>query len=666
MSTKTARAATFGTSSGSTWSTTANAVDGAYGATNNTYATFTSLVASATGYIEVNFGTQLSSTIPANATGISVSVTIRHLETNVTTMPTIRYQPYDGATAIGSVASGTANTANHANSATFTPTVAQIRSATFKVRVTCTRNASTTAGNFSLDNVDILVTYTTTPVTAFTKDKTTVEEGGSVTFTDTSTGDAATNWNWNFGAGATPAGSAAKGPHTVRYDSPGTSTVTHSATNASGTVSAANQTVTVVANPKTSTIRDDFTSFPTGWIPRSAKTTGSGGQVLCASTVNVAGYTGADNVALHSLRESQICIECVDAGDQAMTSWGAYPIDLANGIDSHVAIFIGGGSIAADLGTLGLLGDTAYNPTTMRWVRIRETAGTTYFETSPDNGVYTAFYTHVTANWPVEMDIDRVKVAFSAGTWQGETTVSTMVVDNINKRIKVQYLKDPFLTQIDPIIWPNTYGSTVWDTGRVSLTERVANYSGLVSEPLLYDLTNSAIFIRMYPAAVMATSTESMLSVYEDGNNGIWYIIYWDGSAKKTIMRYRLAGSNSDAYGDYDPVAMAFLRIRMAGTTMYWDTSPDAVTWTLRRSFTVALALTAVTVEISIGQWQAEATQGTAYIDDVNVAPAVVGGRPKVWMGSAWANKPAKYWNGTSWVEKPMKVWTGSTWKLVT
>lgn len=41
------------------------------------------------------------------------------------------------------------------------------------------------------------------------------------------------------------------------------------------------------------------------------------------------------------------------------------------------------------------------------------------------------------------------------------------------------------------------------------------------------------------------------------------------------------------------------------------------------------------------------------------------GGKPKVWNGSAWVEKPVKVWNGSGWVEKPMKYWTGSTWELV-
>jgi hypothetical protein len=42
----------------------------------------------------------------------------------------------------------------------------------------------------------------------------------------------------------------------------------------------------------------------------------------------------------------------------------------------------------------------------------------------------------------------------------------------------------------------------------------------------------------------------------------------------------------------------------------------------------------------------------------------VAGGKPKVWTGSAFADKPAKVWNGSAWVEKPMKIWNGSSWVL--
>lgn len=44
--------------------------------------------------------------------------------------------------------------------------------------------------------------------------------------------------------------------------------------------------------------------------------------------------------------------------------------------------------------------------------------------------------------------------------------------------------------------------------------------------------------------------------------------------------------------------------------------------------------------------------------------PVPVGGKIKVWSGSAWVEKPVKVWSGSAWVEKPVKVWNGSAWVL--
>lgn len=47
-----------------------------------------------------------------------------------------------------------------------------------------------------------------------------------------------------------------------------------------------------------------------------------------------------------------------------------------------------------------------------------------------------------------------------------------------------------------------------------------------------------------------------------------------------------------------------------------------------------------------------------------------VGGGPsgliKVYISSAWVQKPIKVWNGSSWVTKPLKFWDGSAWITTT
>jgi PKD repeat protein len=71
----------------------------------------------------------------------------------------------------------------------------------------------------------------TPPVAAFSGTPTTICEGGSVSFTDQSTGTP-TSWSWIF-PGGSPASSNAQNP-TVSYSTPGTYNVSLTATNASG------------------------------------------------------------------------------------------------------------------------------------------------------------------------------------------------------------------------------------------------------------------------------------------------------------------------------------------------------------------------------------------------------------------------------------------------
>ena len=40
-----------------------------------------------------------------------------------------------------------------------------------------------------------------------------------------------------------------------------------------------------------------------------------------------------------------------------------------------------------------------------------------------------------------------------------------------------------------------------------------------------------------------------------------------------------------------------------------------------------------------------------------------VGGRVKVWNGTAVVEKPLKVWNGSAWIEEVVKTWDGSSWK---
>lgn len=143
--------------SGTTWASTTNAVDGATGTTPNTYATWTSSTSAAVGYIEVT-GYDFS-TILDTSTLNSVTVTLRHAENQTTRISTVTFQPYDGATPIGSAFTATKSSTVRNDSTTFTVTLAQLKSANFKVRATATRAAVTQSSIWSVDHLEVTADY---------------------------------------------------------------------------------------------------------------------------------------------------------------------------------------------------------------------------------------------------------------------------------------------------------------------------------------------------------------------------------------------------------------------------------------------------------------------------------------------------------------------------
>lgn len=144
---------------GTTWASVTNAVDGTPPANPATYATMTSTTTSAVATMEVSgfdFGTVL-----ATATGLtSISVSLRHFENTVARFASVAVTVWDGATQIGGSNNATLATTARNDAFTYTPTLTQLRSATFKVRITITGAATTQSRVESIDHVDVAATYT--------------------------------------------------------------------------------------------------------------------------------------------------------------------------------------------------------------------------------------------------------------------------------------------------------------------------------------------------------------------------------------------------------------------------------------------------------------------------------------------------------------------------
>lgn len=152
---------------GTTWASTSNCVDGTYGSNDATYGTWTSSSRNVDADIEIG-GFDFSS-IPANSTINSVTVYLRHYESATNLFDVLDILCYDGATQIGSTTAVTLSSSATTFSTTFSPTLAQLQSANFKFMVDESRPNTATEGVFYLDYIDVLVDYTAPVITGKVK-----------------------------------------------------------------------------------------------------------------------------------------------------------------------------------------------------------------------------------------------------------------------------------------------------------------------------------------------------------------------------------------------------------------------------------------------------------------------------------------------------------------
>ena len=161
MATVAARGSGTPVTSGTTWTNTTNLYDGAVGSNPATYAVWTSSTSGATAYIESTGHHTAFAAIPAGSTINSVTFNVRHVQNNASRIASGFAQVYDGATTIGAQQALTTTTTSVAtNTFTRTPTLAQLQSSTFKIRVSATRAGVTQSATFSVDYVDVTVDYT--------------------------------------------------------------------------------------------------------------------------------------------------------------------------------------------------------------------------------------------------------------------------------------------------------------------------------------------------------------------------------------------------------------------------------------------------------------------------------------------------------------------------
>lgn len=143
-------------------------------------------------------------------------------------------------------------------------------------------------------------------------------------------------------------------------------------------------------------------------------------------------YAGFRSVPWLNGRLSSYSVQLKSAGNQSVQGVNAM-IELIDRTDQAVLIDVYEGLVYTSFrDRFGNYTDygmsRGYDPATMRYFRIREDAGTTYWEVSEDGGTFSVL---TSRSNPITMD--EVKVQLSGGTYRPLGSSETLIFDNVNR-----------------------------------------------------------------------------------------------------------------------------------------------------------------------------------------------------------------------------------------
>ena len=177
---------------------------------------------------------------------------------------------------------------------------------------------------------------------------------------------------------------------------------------------------------------------------------------------------------------------------------------------------------------------------------------------------------------------------------------------------------------INTTLWPDSYGNpTATETGGRARVPCGPDYCAYKSGSV-YTLAGSAVFARVYApevsgavgeayaslqlASAAATAGTSLSININTATGNIRFnnnTNYWDNDA--TVLTY-------------SPTSHAWLRIREAAGTVYWETSNNGITWTTRRTLAApAWVTSAADVSVALESHRDAGTLNFAEFDYLNV-----------------------------------------------
>lgn len=370
---------------------------------------------------------------------------------------------------------------------------------------------------------------------------------------------------------------------------------------------------------------DDFSVESVKWYATSVDTgVITGGQMRIQPTSS---YDYVGSSLYYDMTDSAIGFKLVENTELGL---GSNEIALFAVVDSgnSAGFVINGGRAAIDNATITMRSRVAasnsdttftYDPAVHVWFRVREAAGTLYWETSADSDAWTV---HRTLATPI--DLTNIFVQIQGGYWDAEaTTYATIddfnLWDGVPPYPKASTFTDSFsssgLTQwYFDAGWSEVGGLTITPTLAYDYIQGATLYDFVDSHYGFQLVQNANAGITEYGGSI---TTEFRVKI--DDDNYLSFLLSGGGNAN-CVMRESVGDVRNDASFIYNSAKDKWFRIRSVGATIYWETSFDGATWSIKRSKTTSLNLSVTMPFFVAGYWnEAESDVGTVVIDNFNL-----------------------------------------------
>jgi len=152
-------------------------------------------------------------------------------------------------------------------------------------------------------------------------------------------------------------------------------------------------------------------------------------ELEISTIANQSNYFELETVGQYDFSNSCVQIQIVDAGNQALTSYETI-MYLQNNADATNKVYFTISQNQLNVrkivaGTNSFITGTAYSSTTMKYLRIRRSNGTFYFDYSAD----AISWTNLTS-FADPFTVTNMNIGLQAGNWQSETQAGTSKFDN--------------------------------------------------------------------------------------------------------------------------------------------------------------------------------------------------------------------------------------------